>query len=152
MKHLETFVNEKLRVTTGSTVPDLIAIVEESKDRKEFKSRCQQLSEYLINDSDLPIADLEDWKNGLKRLAIKYKNGYDTFLWVFRDFIFYGTWDDMYSVRWAKINGTKPYINKMDGFKDFYCNDEEITESKGVFILTEDPEFMEQIDYLMQKA
>lgn len=152
MKHLETFVDEKLRVSKGSTVPDLVAIVK-SKDRKEFKSRCQQLSEYLINDSDLPIADLVDWKNGLKQLARRYKNGYDTFLWCYRDDILYGTWDNMYSMIWSISNAcVNNRIYESLGFKDFTCNDEEIIESNGVFIVTENTEFTEQIDYLMKKA
>lgn len=152
MRKLEMFVNEKLRVTKGSTVPDLIAIVE-SKDRKEFNSRCQQLSEYLNNDSDLPLAELKDWQNGLKKLARKYKDSYDTFLWIFQDFICYGTWDDMYSMHWSRIqNRVKNFINGGDGFKDFVCNDQELIESKGVFIITENTEFMEQVDILKQKS
>ena len=55
MRNLETYVNEKLRVTKDIYVPDLIALLK-SKDIKEFNSRCEQLSEYLKNDSDLPIA------------------------------------------------------------------------------------------------
>ena len=152
MRKLETFVNEKLRVTKGPTVPDLIAIVE-SKDRKEFQSRCKQLSEYLNNDSDLPLAELKDWQNGLKKLARKYKTSYDTFLWVFQDVIIYGTWDDIYNVYWSRIKeGVKNYNDGGSGFKDFACNDQELTESKGVYIITEDTEFMEQIDILKQKS
>lgn len=152
MRKLETFVNEKLRVIKGPTVPNLIAIVE-SKDRKEFDSRCQELLEYLKNDSDLPVAELKDWQNGLKKLARKYRNSYDAFLWVFENFICYGTWDSMYSMYWSRLNKlVKNYINGGDGFKDFACNDKEITESKGVFIITENKEFMEQIDILKQKS
>lgn len=58
MRKLETYVNEKLRVAKSAFIPDLIAIVE-SKDRNEFNSRCERLSEYLKNDSDLPIAELK---------------------------------------------------------------------------------------------
>lgn len=152
MRKLETFVNEKLKVTKASDVPNLIAILE-SEDKKEFDSRCQELSEYLKNDSNLPIAILIDWENGLKKLARKYQRGYDTFLWVFQNFIAYGTWDEMYSVYWSRINTrVKNYINGGDGFKDFACNDKELIESKGVFVLTENNEFMEQIDILKQKS
>ena len=151
MRKLETFVNEKLRVTKGPTVPDLIAIVE-SKDRKEFQSRCKQLSEYLNNDSDLPLAELKDWQNGLKKLARKYKTSYDTFLWCFQDFIIYGTWDDMYNVYWSRIKeGVKNY-NDGGGFSDFSTNDAEISESGGVYIITENKELLEQIDILKQKS
>ena len=38
------------------------------------------------------------------------------------------------------------------GFKEFTFNDQEISESGGVFIITENDELMKQIDYLMQKA
>ena len=46
MKKLETYVNEKLKVTKISSVPDLIALLE-SKNIKEFDSRYKQLAEYL---------------------------------------------------------------------------------------------------------
>lgn len=152
MIKLETFVNEKLKVTAGRTVPDLVAIVE-STDKKEFDYRCQQLLEYLKNDTDLPVAELKDWQNDLKRLARKYQNSYDTFLWVLRDFVCYGTWDEMYSVYWSRLKkGTKNYIIGGEGFKDFACNDQELMQSKGVFILTENKEFMKQIDILRQKS
>ena len=48
--NLETFVNEKLKVTKSSAVPDLISFLE-SKTKKEFESKCKQLLEYLKNDS-----------------------------------------------------------------------------------------------------
>ena len=152
MRKLETFVNEKLRITKGSVVPDLIALIE-TKDKKDYKYRCQQLLEYVKNDSELPIAEIVDWQNGLKKLARKYQRGNDTFLWVQEDFIFYGTWDDMYSLYWSRLKkGIRNYINGGEGFKDFACNDKELIESKGVFIITENKEFMEQIDYLKQKS
>lgn len=152
MRKLETFVNEKLRITKSSVVPNLIALIE-SKDRKEFQSRCKQLSEYLNNDSDLPLAELKDWQNGLKKLARKYKTSYDTFLWVLQDFIIYGTWDDMYNVYWSRIKeGVKNYNDGGGGFKDFACNEQELTESKGVYIITENKELLEQIDILKQKS
>ena len=73
MRKLEEFVIEKLRVTKRAYTPNLIAILE-SKDKKEFDSRSNQLLEYLKNDSDLPIADLEDFENGIKnrKLSKKY--------------------------------------------------------------------------------
>ena len=152
MRKLETFVNEKLRVTKGSAIPDLIALIE-SKDKTEYESRYQQLLEYLKNDNDLPIAEMVDWQNGLKKLARKYQRGYDTFLWVLNDFIAYGTWDDMYSLYWSKLNKrVKNYINGGEGFKDFAASDKELYETRGVYIITENKEFMEQIDYLIQKS
>ena len=73
MRKLETYVNEKLRVTKGSGIPNLISFLE-SKTKKEFDSKCERLLEYLKNDSDLPIAELENWKNGIIRLSRKYEN------------------------------------------------------------------------------
>lgn len=152
MRKLETFVNEKLRVTKSSGIPDLTAIIE-STNKEEYKLQCKNLIEYMKNDSDLPVAELIDWQNGLKKLARKYKNSYDTFLWVLDDYICYGTWDEMYSVYWSRLKkGTKNYIVGGDGFKDFACNDQELMQSKGIFILTENKEFMEQIDILKQKS
>jgi hypothetical protein len=152
MRKLETFVNEKLRVTKSSVVPDLIALIE-SKDKKDYESRRQQLLEYLKNDSDLPIAELIDWQNGLKKLAKKYQRGYDTFLWIQYGFICYGTWDDMYSVYWSSHKkSVRNYINAGEGFKDFACNTKELTESKGVFIITENKELLDQVDILKQKS
>ena len=55
MRKLETYVNEKLKVTKSSAVPDLISFLE-SKDKEEFDPKCKQLLEYLKNDSNLPIA------------------------------------------------------------------------------------------------
>ena len=154
MRNLETYVNEKLRVTKDIYVPDLSALLK-SKDIKEFNSRCEQLSEYLKNDSDLPIAELEGYKNSFKELSRKYENTYDTFLWVYQRNhifrIFYGTWDDIYSVRWSKANNRiMNYDIGVGGFKEFTFNDQEISKSGGVFIITENDELMEQIDYLIQ--
>ena len=155
MRKLETYVNEKLRVAKSAFIPDLIAIVE-SKDRNEFNSRCELLSEYLKNDSDLPAAELKDLKNdvNLKQLSRKYENDGDTFLWVHcPGSFFYGTWDDMYSMFYSKLkNGVKNYTTNIDGFKDFLCNDEEISNAGGIYIITENKELMKQINYLMQKA
>ena len=89
--NLETFVNEKLKVTKSSTVPDLISFLE-SKTKKEFEPKCKQLLEYLKNDSNLPMAELEVRKTGFKQLLREYENGHDTFLWVtYPDGFFYGT-------------------------------------------------------------
>ena len=155
MKRLETYVNEKLRVTKSAVVPDLIAIAE-SKDINEFNSKCERLSKYLKNDSDLPTAELKDLKNNLnlKQLSRKYENAGDIFLWVHLPGpIFYGTWDDMYSMFYSKVtNGVKNYTSNLGGFKDFLCNDEEISNAGGVYIITENKELLEQIDYLIKNA
>ena len=52
MRKLETYVNEKLRVTKNAGIPYLIALLE-SKDIKEYESKCEQLLEYLNNYSEL---------------------------------------------------------------------------------------------------
>ena len=151
MIKLETYVNEKLRVTKASGVPNLISIIE-SKDRKEFNSRYLHLLEYLRNDSYLPLAELENSNNGLKVLSTKYAGGYDTFLVVLENFIFYGTWDNMYYISW-NISTNRVKNSKCDhGFSDFTTINSEISESGGIYIITENKELMEQIDYLMQKA
>ena len=151
MIKLETYVNEKLKVTKNSSVPDLIALLE-SKDRKEFNAKDLRLVEYLKNDSDLPIAELENSNNGLKVLSSKYEGGYDTFLVVLENFIFYGTWDNMYCISW-NISTNRVKNSKCDhGFSDFTTINSEISESGGIYIITENNELMEQIDYLMQKA
>ena len=154
MRNLETYVNEKLRVTKGSGIPDLIALLE-SKDRNEFNSRCKQLIEYLKNDSNLPMAELEVSKTGFKQLLREYKNGHDTFLWVnYPDGFFYGTWDDAYCMTYSTIkNGVKNYTRSIiKGFKDLVFDNEEIYKSGGVFIITENDELMEQIDYLIKNT
>ena len=153
MKRLETYVNEKLRVTNDIYVPDLSAILK-SKDIKEFNSRCEQLSEYLKNDSDLPIAELEYLKGGPKKLSKKYENTHDTFLWVKNDRrIFYGTWNTAYSIRWSGINNAaKCYNAGVYGFKEFLFYDKELSESGEIYIITENKELMKQIDYLVQRV
>lgn len=159
MRKLETFVNEKLKITKGSTsgptVPDLIAILE-SKYKEDYKSKCKQISEYLKNDSDLPVAELKDSENGLKVLARKYQNNYDTFLYVSEDFICYGTWNDKYSINWSRFSDVvrNYYINDNGraGFKNFAVTDKELSESSGVYIITESNELLEQINYLIQKS
>lgn len=158
MRNLESYVNEKLRVTKDIYVPDLIALLK-SKDIKEFNSMCEQLSEYLNNYSNLPIAELEGYKNSFKELSRKYENTYDTFLWVYQSNhifrIFYGTWDDIYSIHWSKANNRIMNYDirlVVGGFKEFTFNDQEISESGGVYIITENTELVEQIDYLIKNT
>ena len=153
MRKLESYVNDKLRVTKDIYVPDLIALLK-SKDIKEFNSRCEQLSKYLKNDSDLPIAELEYLKGGPNKLSKKYENTHDTFLWVKEDkYIFYGTWNAAYSLRWSGINNAaKCYNAGAYGFKGFSFYDKELSKSEGVYIITENAELMKQIDYLVQSV
>ena len=151
MRKLETYVNEKLKVTKSSFAPDLIDLLE-SKDRKEFNTKYLRLLEYLRDDSYLPLAELENSNNGLKVLSTKYAGGYDTFLVVLENFIFYGTWDNMYYISW-NISTNRVKNSKCDhGFSDFTTINSEISESGGIYIITENKGLMEQIDYLMQKA
>ena len=152
MRKLETYINEKLRVTKASGVPNLISILE-SSNREEFNLQIKNLLEYLKDDSDLLIADLEDFDLHLKKLDQKYQNRNDTFLYVYGRRIDYGTWDKMYSVFWSRVkNGVKNYNNGVEGFKDFICDGTELKYSKGVFIITENEELMKQIDILKKKA
>ena len=153
MRKLETYVNEKLRVTKGSGIPNLISFLE-SKTKKEFDSNCEQLIEYLKNDSDLPIAELENWKNDISRISRKYENTDDTFLWVdYSTGVFYGTYNDVYGIIYSKLKpGVRNYTSNVKGFKDVLLDDKEISESGGVYIITENEELMKQINYLMQKA
>ena len=155
MRKLEEFVIEKLRVTKRAYTPNLIAILE-SKDKKEFDSRSNQLLEYLKNDSDLPIAYLEDFENGIKnrKLSKKYENEDDTFLYVQLDErIFFGAWDNMYVIRWFKNdNAAKCYVTDEFGFNKLSFDYQKLSESGGVFIITENEELMKQIDYVSQKS
>ena len=152
MRKLETYINEKLKVTKGSGVPNLISILE-FVNREEFNLQLKKLLEYLKDDSDLPIADLEDDQNGYKKLDMKYQNRNDTFLWVENTLIYYGTWDESYSTYWSRNNNiVKTITNGREGFKDFICTDREIMQSKGVFIITENEELLKQIDILKKKA
>ena len=153
MRKLETYVNEKLRVTKGSGIPNLISFLE-SKTKKEFESKCKQLLEYLKNDSDLPISELEDWKNDIIRLSRKYENTNDTFLWVnYPNEFFYGTWDDLYGIIYSKLKpGVINYTSHVKGFKDVLLDDKDISASGGVFIITENEVLLEQIDYLIKNA
>ena len=153
MRKLETYVNEKLRVTKGSGIPNLISFLE-SKDKKEFDSKCEQLLEYLKNDSDLPIAELENWKNGISRISRKYENTDDTFLWVdYSTGVFYGTYNDAYGMIYSKLKpGVRNYTSDVKGFKDVLLDDKDISASGGVFIITENEVLLEQIDYLIQNA
>ena len=152
MRKLETYINEKLKVTKGSGVPNLISIIA-SNNREEFNLQLKNLLEYLKDDSDLPIAELDGYQNDFKILAAKYKNGNDTFLWVYKRLIYYGTWDESYSVYWSRNNNVvKVITNGREGFKDFVCTDREIMQNKGVFIITENDDLMKQIDILKKKA
>ena len=152
MRKLETYINEKLRVTKSSRKIDLLDLME-CKTVKEYESKCLQLIEYLKDYSDLPIAELEEFKPGLKRLSSKYKDTYDTFLWITRWDVVYGTWDNVYHMWWSKIfNKVKNYNNTgIDGFKEFRFNNHDISTSGGVFIITENDDLMEQIDTLIKK-
>ena len=153
MIKLETYINEKLKVTKGSGVPNLILILD-STNREEFNLQLKNLLEYLKDDSDLPIADLEDIENGrFKKIDSKYKNRNDTFLYVYGKLIDYGTWDEMYSIYWSRVKKTvNNFNNGMEGFKDFICDGTELKHSKGVFIITKNEELMKQIDILKKKA
>ena len=157
MRKLETFVNEKLKVTKPKTItktiptPDLIALLE-SKDRNEFNSRCKQLIEYLKNDSNLPIAELEVHETGFKQLLREYENSNDTFLWVLPVCISCGTWDDRYSIYWSQRKRAVSVERNSIGFKDLICNPDDIDLSGGIFIITDNDDLVDQIDYLMQKA
>lgn len=155
MRKLEEFVNEKLRITKRltdrSASPDLTAILK-SKDANDYESRCKQLIEYLNNGSDLPVAELIDWNNGHKRISRKYQNTDDIFLCVFETFIFYGTWDNKYSTYWSSLNNSVRNLIDGDGFSDFSTNDNEISESGGIYIITENKELVKHIDYLIEHA
>lgn len=155
MRKLEEFVNEKLRVTKRlvdrSKTPDLKAILN-SKDAIDYESRCKQLIDYLNNESNLPVAELIDWNNGLKRISRKYQNTDDIFLCVFETFIFYGTWDNKYSTYWSSLNNGVRNLIDGDGFSDFSTNDNEISESGGIYIITENKELVKHIDYLIENA
>ena len=153
MKKLEEFVIEKLKVTKGSGIPNLISFLE-SKNKKYFDSKCEHLLKYLKNDSDLPIAELEDWKNGIIRLSRKYENTNDTFLWVdYSIGVFYGTYNDMYGMIYSKLNpGVINYTSDVKGFKDVLLDDKDISVLGGIYIITKNEVLMEQIDYLIKNA
>lgn len=152
MRKLEEFVIEKLKVTKGSGVPNLLSILE-STNREEFNLQLRNLLKSLKDDSDLPIADLEEDQNNLKKLDTKYQNGNDTFLWISDKLMRYGTWDDVYSIYWSRAsNSIRNYNSGIEGFKGFLCYDVEMSYSKGIFILTENKELMKQIDILKKKA
>ena len=149
MIKLETYVNEKLRVTKSPVIPDLITLVG-SKNRKDYESRYKQLAEYLKYDSDLPIAELEYRNKVVKRISRKHENQYDIFLAVLDNVIFYGTWDNMYYICWDKGKRRARNINFKDRFSEFVVSDAEIPEYGGVYIITENNELVKQINYLMQ--
>ena len=151
MRKLETYVNEKLKVTKSSSVPDLISFLE-SKDKEEFDSKCKQLLEYLKNDSNLPTAELEVSTSSFKKLLREYKNGYDTFLVIIEDTIFFGEWGKADYVSWNVNKGRIEIVKLGYGFSEFTTTDVEISKYGGVYIITENSKLMKQIDYLMRKA
>ena len=115
MRKLEEFVIEKLKVTKGSGIPNLLSILE-STNREEFMLQSENLLVYLKDNSYLPIAELDGYQNDLKSLDTKYQNGNDTFLWVRDNLIYYGTWDKMYCMHWSRlIKGVKNYIIEVAG-------------------------------------
>ena len=136
MIKLEEFVIEKLKVTKGSGVPNLLSMLE-CPNIEEFNLQLRNLLEYLKNDSGSPVADLEEVQKDLKKLDAKYQNGNDIFLWINDRLMQYGTWDESYSVYWSRANNSiKNYNTGIVGFKDFLYYDAEIPYSKGVFIIT----------------
>ena len=151
MRKLETYINEKLKVTKNSTIPDLIALLK-STDEKEFDSRCEQLLEYLKNDSGLPIAELQVRRGGFKEISTKYENGYDTFLVIIDEGIYYGTWDIVHYVSWNNLKGSVENGSYVYGFNRFTMSDREISDYVGIFIITENKELLKQINYLAQNA
>ena len=151
MRKLETYVNEKLKVTKGSGIPNLISFLE-SKTKKEFEPKCKQLLEYLKNDSGLPMAELEVRRGGFKEISTKYENGYDTFLVIIDEGIFYGTWDIVHYVSWNNLKGSVENGSYVYGFNRFTMSDREISDYVGIFIITENKELLKQINYLAQNA
>ena len=151
MIKLETYVNEKLKVTKGSGIPNLLSMLE-STNREEFNLQLRNLLEYLKNDSDLPVAELEYRNKDVKRISRKHENQYDIFLAVLENVIFYGAWDNMYYICWDKGKRHAKNINFRDKFSEFIVSDDEIPEYGGVYIITENTELVNQINYLMQTA
>ena len=91
-------------------------------------------------------------RGGFKEISTKYENGHDAFLVVLENIIFYGTWDNVYYVTW---NNKKRYVENGSyayGFSRFTMSDREISDYVGVFIITENKELLEQINYLAQNA
>ena len=151
MRKLETYLNEKLKVVKGSFIPDLIAIAE-SKTKQEFDSKYKLLLDYLKNDSDLPIAELEVSAGGFKKLLREYENSYDTFLAIIEDTIFFGEWGNAGYVSWDDNKGRIEIVKLAYGFSAFTTTDAEISKYGGVYIITENSELMKQIDILKKKA
>ena len=84
----------------------------------------------------------------------KYGNGDDTFLYVQpNERVFFGVWDNMYVIRWFKNdNAAKCYVTDEFGFNELSFDYQELSESEGVFIITENEELMKQIDYASQTS
>ena len=119
---------------------------------------CCPYCESRIHLSDMELNEYKNFRlNMLNYLRAESDNAAekadDTFLWVRGSLIHYGTWDKMYNMYWSRlIDGVKNYRIDKDGFKNFACDDQDIMESKGVFIITENTELLKQIDILMKKS
>ena len=102
------------------------------------------------------MAELEEWGNDIKKrkLSKKYENGDDIFLYVQpSERVFYGTWDIMCVIRWFSFdNAARCYGTNEFGFNELSFDYQELSESGGVFIITENEELMKQIDYVSQKS
>ena len=59
----------------------------------------------------------------------------------------------MYGIIYSKLKpGVRNYTSHVKGFKDVLLDDKEISESGGVFIITENEVLMEQLDHLIKNA
>ena len=89
----------------------------------------------------------------LKQLLREYENSNDTFLWVLPVCISCGTWDDRYSIYWSQRKRGVSVERNTIGFKDLICNVDDIDLSGGIFIITDNDDLVDQINYLiMQKT
>ena len=100
----------------------------------------------------MPIAELQVRRGGFKEISTKYENRYDTFLVVVDEGIFYGTWDIVHYLSWNNLKGYVENGSYEYGFSRFTMSDREISDYVGVFIITENKELLEQINYLAQNA
>ena len=64
----------------------------------------------------------------------------------------YGTYDNKYSTYWSSLNNSVKNLIDGDGFSDFSTNDEEISESGGIYIITENTELVKHVEYLIEHA
>jgi hypothetical protein len=53
---------------------------------------------------------------------------------------------------WSPLNNGIRNIIDGGGFSDFSTNDSEISESGGIYIITENTELVKYIDYLIEHA